>query len=508
MADRGEEETLRPVRGLRLLHGGLEFLLLQNQIRDVHFGLQDINHLPVPVENRLRGHVEAAVIVFGLDMVHAAVPQRLPHRAPRRRLRVPADHIVALPADELLRRQLRQILDARIRSHNRAVEIQNHDRDGDVVDDLPLQRHAVGDPLELLEALAREQKKVDDAADGMDVAVRKIFPAPDEIEPDKAPQLIVDPDSADQQRADLLPLQEGRLGFKSGRRMIQVGDDDLLPVLQQPRPSPRVGHIAVLQIGDLRFDSVADPLVDVVGIFIRTVRIPEHVTAVGAALFPDDVEHALHRRVKIVLQRDLRQRAVDDPFAVDVIVQRIDRARLLLLELILARNVDPHADQQPGSVGADDRILDGADDEFAPPGIAEDLLAVELFSGGDQPRIVLPEFLRRRTVHRKDLMIETARNLLRIDAEHSGEDAVSQNIAEIVVRVLDEDISGQVVHDRLKQFQVVAVAHLVLPRMGDVLNHAAEFAAAVERIDGLLRQHFKITASFTRSGGVNQLQLR
>lgn len=77
--------------------------------------------------------------------------------------------------------------------------------------------------------------------------------------------------------------------------------------------------------------------------------------------------------------------------------------------------------------------------------------------GGENFRICPPDDLRRRP------------------ADDFAELAVGHPVAEIIIDLLDENITGQVVHDRFQQLQAVPAGQFAFAAVGDILNNAENF---------------------------------
>ena len=98
-------------------------------------------------------------------------------------------------------------------------------------------------------------------------------------------------------------------------------------------------------------DAVVDPFEFADGSRERVVGETVDVTAVGAGMAPDGVDHVHDGGMEIGSGRNARERFVDDLLRLQRIIQPFDDRLLLLFEFELPGDVNAESDQQPASVG-------------------------------------------------------------------------------------------------------------------------------------------------------------
>ena len=104
---------------------------------------------------------------------------------------------------------------------------------------------------------------------------------------------------------------------------------------EHARPCRHIAHIDILQIMDLRLDSLPDPFIFIVGACQCGIGVAEHVGTVRPDVFTYDFQHLADGSVEICFQSDLSQRLVDDALTVDVVVESLNRLLLRQFKLML-----------------------------------------------------------------------------------------------------------------------------------------------------------------------------
>ncbi len=502
VADRGEEETLGAVGGLGQLHGALQFLFLPGDFSDVHRGNQEIRQYFLTVKQRHDGnHLLLTVdILFGGGDPGGILRRGL--EPPLRRLLLLVNDFIVFHADDPVQRHSVFPGGTRVGGHDVVVQVDDGQRDRDVVHDLPLERNTVLQPVRLPPPLAGDQEQVHSAVKRVDVAAGERFGDVHEIEPEEAGQVVVRPDAGNDEGLDVLIFEDCRLFLEAGRRGAHVGDDDV--ALGQKRVVPF--FVAGQIVGHVRFhnDSAARPFVFAGEADVVVGVVQEHIGAVGTGIDADGTEELFDHQRKVVFDADAAEQLVDDAFALDVAVQCGDGVFLLLLQLVLARNIDSHAQQQPRTVGLGDDVFNGSDDIFL-AGRIMNAHGLQIAVGVKHFQVGQRGFGRERSFSVVNIAVAEADDPVLGQPEHFFEFIVADQIAEFVVHVFDENVSGQVVHDRFEHDQVVAVTELALPCVGDVMDYAAVLRQAVDFIGGFFHAHFEIALLAAQVHGVGHV---
>jgi len=159
-------------------------LILPLRIGHIHRRLENVANFAVPVENRLAGQMQIASFQGEIDLLR---PPRKPDTGmgtPRRRLRTAAQGRIALFPDQL---PDRHIFGGGINADDVVIQIENRQRDVDILHQLFLQRNRVGHQLHLPLTLPGQHEQVSGAAERLAVGGGDRMALPHEIQSEHSP---------------------------------------------------------------------------------------------------------------------------------------------------------------------------------------------------------------------------------------------------------------------------------------------------------------------------------
>ena len=273
--------------------------------------------------------------------------------------------------------------------------------------------------------------------------------------------------------------------------MIGIFDDQILFPEQFACPSGNGAQVDTAEFFQFRLDSVANPFGNIVGVDFFLIRILEDVAAVGSRILPDDAKHFINRLIEVIFHGNSCKALIDGSLALNIIVQLFDHFQTLLFELFLAR----HAKQKAFAVGLRDDGFHGPDQMGFTGCVLDSLLQVKKFIGVQQFLIVLAEpfyfFLRP-----ENIFVAFSDELFTGEPCQLRETPVAHEIPELVIGILDEHVTGEVIHDSLEQIRIILKTPFIFFGFRDVLNDPVVFLSVIFRFGGGLDDaHFIVAPS-------------